>query len=422
MDTDLSHVFIGTLASGEELWLWPEARHRHVLLIGATGTGKTTLLRHLMLSDIYAGSGFALIDPHGDIATEIADSIPKDLTGRAVYFDPADLSHPIGFNPVERVPVDQRPLRAAHIIATFEHRWRESWGPRMSYILQNAVRLLLDAPGVTLLGLPRLLTDEKYRATLLKSCADPVIRRYWEVEYESYDKRFETEAISPILNKIGAVLATPALRNIIGQPKSTIDIPAIMDSRRILIVNLSKGRLGEEPTHLLGAFLTTAIAQAAEARASIAEENRVPFTLYADEFQNFATESFASILSEARKYKLSLVIAHQFLGQLPEPLRQAVLGNVGTVLSFRIGAEDAPFIGKELGLHNALTLTDTGNFRAWVKTLYNGVPTNAHHVQMREPESLRLGRLAAVKSRTAARFGRTRAEVEERIERFMRRA
>jgi type IV secretory system conjugative DNA transfer VirD4/TraG family protein len=284
------------------------------------------------------------------------------------------------------------------------------------------VRLLLDAPGVTLLGLPRLLTDEAYRATLLKSCADPVIRRYWEVEYESYDKRFETEAISPILNKIGAVLATPALRNIIGQPKSTIDIQALMDSSRMLIVNLSKGRLGEEPTHLLGAFLTTAIAQAAESRASIAEENRVPFTLYADEFQNFATESFASILSEARKYRLQLVVAHQFLGQLPEPLRQAVLGNVGTVLSFRIGAEDAPFIAKELGLHNALTLTDTGNFRAWVKTLYNGVPTDPHHVKMREPETLRLGRLAAVKSRTATRFGRERAQVEGRIERFLQRA
>ena len=154
MDTDVSHVQIGTLASGEELWLSPEARARHVLLIGATGTGKTTLLRHLMLSDIYAGAGFALIDPHGDIAIEIADSIPPELTGRAVYFNPADLSHPIGFNPVERVPIDQRPLRAAHIIATFEHRWRDSWGPRMSYILQNAVRLLLDAPGVTLLGPP----------------------------------------------------------------------------------------------------------------------------------------------------------------------------------------------------------------------------------------------------------------------------
>jgi hypothetical protein len=420
MNTDDYEVMLGTLASGEQLWLWPEARQRHLYLIGATGTGKTTLLRHLILSDLSAGAGFALIDPHGDIATEIADSIPEDQTGRAVYFDPADPSHPIGFNPVESVPIDQRALRAAHIVATFEHIWRASWGPRMSYILENAIRLLLDAPGATLLGLPRLLTDPPYRAQLLKTCADPVIRRYWEVEYESYDKRFQMEAISPILNKIGALISSPAIRNIIGQPKSTINVAGIMDGGRMLIVNLSKGRIGEGPTHLLGAFLTTAIAQAAEGRAAIREEDRRQFTLYADEFQNFATESFATILSEARKYRLSLVLAHQFLGQLPPTLRQAVLGNVGTLLSFRIGAEDAPFIADELGLPNPATLTDTGNHRAWIRTLYNGLPTNAFPLYMPEPQSIRLGRLAAVKSRTAARHARPRAVVEARIERFMR--
>ena len=419
MDTDESAVRLGTLATGGELWLLPEARRRHLYLIGATGTGKTTLLRHLILSDVYDGAGFALIDPHGDIATEIADSIPADQTGRAVYFDPADLSHPIGFNPVESVPPDQRALRAAHIVATFEHIWRASWGPRMSYILENAIRLLIDAPGATLLGLPRLLTDPDYRAALLKTCADPVIRRYWEVEYESYDRRFQTEAISPILNKIGALISAPAIRNIIGQPKSTIDIAHIMDSGRILIVNLSKGRIGEGPTHLLGAFLTTAIAQAAEARAAIAEEDRRPFTLYADEFQNFATESFASILSEARKYRLSLVIAHQFLGQLPISLRQAVLGNVGTLLAFRIGAEDAPFIAAELGLATPETLSGSGNHRAWVKTLYNGAPTDPYYLELPPPQSARLDRLAAVKSRTAARHARERAGVEARIEQFM---
>ncbi len=418
MDTETSHVLIGEFASGEEFWLWPEARKRHVLLIGATGTGKTSVLRHFLLTDIYDGAGFALIDPHGDIASQIADSIPPSETGRAIYFDPADLSHPIGFNPVERVPLDQRPLRAAHIVATFEHLWRASFGPRMSYILQNAIRLLIDAPGATLLGLPRLLTDPSYRGTLLKTCADPVIRRYWEVEYESYDKRFETEAISPILNKIGALLSNPAIRNIVGQPKSTIDIPAIMDGRRMLIVNLAKGRLGEEPTHLLGAFLTTAIAQAAEARASIPEEDRVPFTLYADEFQNFATESFASILSESRKYRLQLCVAHQFLGQLPDSLRQGVLGNVATVFAFRIGPEDAPLIGDVLRLSEPLALTDTGNFRAWVKTLYNDTPTDPHLIRIRPPELSRLGRLAAVKARTAARYARERGYVEGRIAQF----
>ena len=420
MDTNENHVVLGALPTGEQLCLWQADRRRHLYLIGATGTGKTTLLRHLMLTDLYAGAGFALIDPHGDIATEIADSIPRKQTSRVIYFDPADLAHPVGFNPVEHVPLDQRPLRAAHIVATFEHIWRESWGPRMSYILENAVRLLLDAPGVTLLGLPRLLTDPAYRCRLLTTCADPVIRRFWEVEYESYDSRFRTEAISPILNKIGALLGFPVIRNIIGQPKSTIDIPTIMDSGQILIVNLAKGRIGEHPAHLLGAFLTTAIAQAAEGRAAIAEDQRRDFHLYADEFQNFATDSFASMLSEARKYRLSLVLSHQILSQLPPSLRSAVLGNVGTILAFRVGPEDAPMLADQLGLHNPAALAETRNFCAWAKLLYNGSPTEPRFIETPEPAPVPNGRLAAVKARTAARHARKRGHVEERIERFLK--
>ena len=421
MDTDQQHVTLGTLATGEELRLWQQDRRRHLYLIGATGTGKTTLLRHLMLTDLYSGAGFALIDPHGDIASDIADSIPMNRTRATVYFDPADLSHPVGFNPVEQVHPDQRALRAAHIVATFEHIWRASWGPRMSYILENAVRLLIDAPGATLLGLPRLLTDPAYRAGLLKSCADPVIRRFWEVEYESYDTRFRTEAISPILNKIGALLGSPVIRNIVGQSRSTIDIAGIMDTGGILIANLSKGRIGEGPAHLLGALLTTAIAQAAEARASIPEDERRDFTLIADEFQAYATESFASILSEARKYRLGLVLAHQILGHLPQSLRQAVLGNVGTILSFRIGAEDAPLIAAELGLRNPAALTETRNFCAWARTLHRGAPTSPRFLSMPEPAPVPNGRLAAVKAHTAARHARERAFVEDRIARFLRR-
>ena len=419
MDTNDIFIVLGTLATGERLCLWQSDRRRHLYLVGATGTGKTTLLRHLMLSDLGAGAGFALIDPHGDIATEIADSIPNEQTGRVVYFDLADLSHPIGFNPVESVPADQQHLRAVHIVATFKHLWSESWGPRLSYILENAIRLLIDAPGATLLGLPRLLVDSRYREQLLRHCDDPIVRQFWRLEFDNYPDRFRAEAISPIQNKIGALLGSPAIRNILGQPKSTIDIPAIMDGGRILIVNLSKGRIGEEPAHLLGAFLTTAIAQAAEGRAVMPEEDRRDFTLYADEFQNFATESFASILSEARKYRLSLVLAHQFLGQLPPSLRQAVMGNVGTILAFRVGAEDAPYIADELGLNNARTLTETRNFRAWGKTLYNGLPTDPRWLEMPEPEFTRRNSLAAVKARTAARHARERAGVEERIGRFL---
>ena len=259
-----------------------------------------------------------------------------------IYLDPSDLAHPVGFNPLNHVALDQRPLVAAHIVAAFQHIWGTSWGPRLEYILTNALRLLLDAPGSTLLGLPRLLADEGYRTRLLAHARDPVVRAFWQTEFAAYSDKYATEAIAPIQNKVGTLLSPPAIRNMLGQVKSTIDIHAIMDRGQVLIVNLAKGKLGEAPTHLLGAFLATAFAQAAEARADTAESERRDFTLYADEFQHFATDSFATILSEARKYHLALVLAHQFVGQLPPLLRQAVIGNAGSIVVFRIGAEDAP--------------------------------------------------------------------------------
>ena len=344
------------------------------ICIGKSGTGKSTLLFNLMMADLAHGRGFALLDPHGDLARDVADAVPTQRTNDVVYFDPADLSHPVAFNPLERVAPDHRPLVAAHIAAAFKHLWGDSWGPRLEYILGNSIRLLLDAPGTTLLGLPRLLVDDKYRSRLLATCRDPVIRAFWLREFAEYQDRFVTEAISPIQNKIGALLSPPALRNIIGQKRSTIDIPGIMNGGRVLIVNLSKGRLGEGPAHLLGAFLATAFAQAAESRADIREADRRDFTLYADEFQNFATDSFASILSEARKWRLNLALAHQFLGQLPPLLRQAVIGNAGTVIAFRLGAEDAPLIADELGHHNHEVLSDTPNFAAWIKLMYQRQP------------------------------------------------
>ncbi|MBZ0149278.1 MAG: type IV secretion system DNA-binding domain-containing protein [Pseudorhodoplanes sp.] len=316
LDHHDGHCVLGTLASGESVPLTHDDRRRHLYLIGKSGTGKSTLLFNLMLADLALGRGFALLDPHGDLARDVADATPSHRTNDVLYFDPADLSHPVAFNPLERVPLDQRPLVSAHIVAAFKHLWGDSWGPRLEYILGNSLRLLLDAPGTTLLGLPRLLVDDTYRKRLLATCADPVISAFWTREFAEYQERFVTEAISPIQNKIGALLSPPVLRNIIGQKRSTIDIPAIMNSGRILVVNLSKGKLGEGPAHLLGAFLATAFSQAAESRADMREAERRDFTLYADEFQNFATDSFTSILSEARKWRLSLALAHQFLGQL----------------------------------------------------------------------------------------------------------
>lgn len=393
---------------------------RHLYVIGKTGTGKSTLLYNLMLADLTGGHGFALLDPHGDLATAIAGATPAwRIEHGVIYLDPSDLAHPIGFNPLDNVPVDQRPLVAAHVVAAFQHIWGDSWGPRLEYILTNGLRLLLDAPGSTLIGLPRLLSDADYRNRLLAHSRDPFVRSFWQQEFAQYTERLAIEAVAPIQNKVGTLLSPPVLRNILGQTKSTIDIRSIMDRRQVLIVNLSKGKLGEAPTHLLGAFLATAFAQAAEGRADVPEHRRTDFTLYADEFQHFATDSFATILSEARKYRLALVLAHQFLGQLPPLLRQAVIGNAGSMAAFRIGAEDAPLIANELGIATSATLTDTANFSAWVKLVRDGVPTEARLIDTVPADVEGGGRLNAVRNRTRARYARSRAGVEGKVTRFL---
>ena len=393
---------------------------RHLYVIGKTGTGKSTLLYNLMRADLDDGRGFALLDPHGDLAVAIADATPAwRISHGVIYLDPADLAHPVGFNPLNNIAADQRPLVAAHIVAAFQHIWGSSWGPRLEYILTNSLRLLLDAPGTTLLGLPRLLADARYRTSLLAHARDPVVRAFWQEEFAQYNERYAMEAIAPIQNKVGTLLSPPAIRNMLGQVKSTIDIRRIMDDRQVLIVNLAKGKLGEAPAHLLGAFLATAFAQAAEARADQAESERTDFTLYADEFQNFATDSFATILSEARKYRLALVLAHQFLGQLTPLLRQAVIGNAGSMLAFRIGAEDAPLIARELGIESPSALTDTANFAAWAKLMRNANPGNPLRIDTCSPETASTGRLSAVKQRTWARYTRPRRCVEDKIARFL---
>ena len=299
---------LGLTSRGERALLSADDRRRHLYVIGKTGTGKSTLLFNLMLADLAQGRGFALLDPHGDLAEAVINAVPPSRTNDVLYVNPADLDFPVALNPLDRVAPDARPLAAAHLVAAFKHLWADSWGPRLEYILLNALRLLLNAPGSTLLGLPRLLVDDNYRNRLLSTCADPLVQVFWQTEFAAYHDRFLTEAIAPLQNKIGAILSPPLLRNIIGQSRSTIDIPRIMNEGRVLVANLSKGKLGEGPAHLLGAFLATAFAQAAESRAGIPEADRRDFCLYADEFQNFATDSFASVLSEARKWRLSLVL------------------------------------------------------------------------------------------------------------------
>lgn len=414
---------LGTTIAGLDLaatvTLGDDDRRRHLYLIGKTGTGKSTLLFSLIRSDLAAGRGLALLDPHGDLAKLVIDTMPRERIQDCLYLDPADLDHPVGFNPLHHVSPDRRPLVAAHIVSAFRHIWRDSWGHRLEYLLQNGLRLLLDGEGSTLLGLPSLLINERYRARLLATCRDPQVRQFWLHELSAWGDNFTAEAMSPLQNKVGALLTSPMLRNILGQHRPTLDIASIMNDGRVLVVNLAKGNLGEGPSYLLGALLTTTIAQAAEARAAIPEHQRRDFHLYADEFQNFATDSFASILSESRKYRLSLTLAHQFLGQLPELLRQAVLGNAGSIIAFRIGAEDAMTLAPEIGVHSPSALSDLPNYTAWARLMRDGAPTDAIRLTFVAPDIVDDDRGALVISRTRARYTRPRASVEAAVERFI---
>jgi Helicase HerA, central domain len=420
MTASPQELCLGARITGDVVMLDPEERRRHLYIVGQTGTGKSTLLLNLIAQDIAAGEGLALLDPHGDLAEAVLMHIPRDRTNRFVYLNPADAERPIGFNPLSDVPEDLKPIVADGVVSAFRHVWPESWGPRLDYILTNAVRALLDVPGGTLLMLPRLLIDEGFRMRLIEwHVRDPMVRSFWLNEYAGYGDHFRAEAISPIQNKIGKALIEPRLRNMLAQPSSTITLRRLMDEGAIIVCNLAKGRLGEGVSHLLGALLTTTIAQAALSRADVPAADRRVFHLYADEFQSFATESFALILSEARKYGLTLTIAHQYLDQVPERLRAAVFGNVGSMIACRSGAQDAPILAEQIGLGGADALLDLPNFTAWARLLLAGVPSSPIRINLdaapvaRNPDAHR--RI----DESRRRFGRPRAEVEALIRSFL---
>ena len=420
MDTSTHTLALGARASGEFVTLGDDERRRHLYLIGQTGTGKSTLLLNLLAQDFEAGAGVALLDPHGDLARAALHYIPKRRTNDLVYIDPADIEHPIGFNPLSRVPPDLAPIVADGIVSAFRHVWPDSWGPRLDYILTNAVRALLDVPGATLLLLPRLLIDEPYRVQLVRNHVhDPVVRAYWQNEYAGYSESFRREAIAPIQNKIGKALMTPSLRNMLAQPRSTITPRRLMDEGAIVICNLSKGALGESTAHLLGALLVTSFSQAALSRADTPANERRTFHLYADEFQSFATESFSLILSEARKYALTLILAHQYLEQLPLSLRSAIFGNAGSLIACRAGASDAPILAEQIGLGGAQALLDLRNYSAWARLLHNGSPTSPIPFDLcAAPRQVRPTTQRLMET-SKMRFGRQRDGVEMRVRNFL---
>jgi len=321
-------------------------RDRHIYILGQTGTGKSGALELLTISDIYYNKGFAVIDPHGDYAQHVLKFIPANRIDDVVYFNPADTDYPIGFNPLEISDPSLKGHISSQVVGVLKKLFAESWGPRLEYILRYTLLALLDFPNSTMLDITRMLTDRHFRADVIKYVDDPVVKNFWTKEFASWNDKFASEAVAPVLNKVGAFVANPMIRNIVGQPKSTFDIRQIMDEGKILIVNLSRGLMGEDNAGILGSLMVTKIQLAAMGRADMPEAKRTPFYLYVDEFQNFATESFATILSEARKYGLNLTVANQYISQMGEEVRGAVFGNVGTVMSFRVSPDDAPFLQK----------------------------------------------------------------------------
>jgi energy-coupling factor transporter ATP-binding protein EcfA2 len=366
----------------------PRDRLRHIYIIGKTGQGKTTLLENMINFDIQNKNGLAFLDPHGDSVQRILDYIPKERIDDVIYFNPTDVNHPIAFNPLEKVSWEHRHLTAISLLSIFKKIWVDAWSARMEYILTNTLLALLEWPNSTLLDVNRLLADEKFREKVVNNLKDEVVKAFWKQEFAKYHLQFRTEAIAPIQNKIGQFITNPLIRNIIGQTESAFDLRKIMDEGKIFLANLSVGAIGEETSRLLGGLLITKFQLSAMSRVDVPEEKRRDFYLYIDEFQNFATESFINILSEARKYHLSLILAHQYLDQVPEEIIKAVFGNVGTFIVFRLGANDAEIFSKEFGyLVKIDDFVNLPSYYVYVKLLVDGKPTNPFLAQTLPPPS-----------------------------------
>ncbi len=415
--------FAKTNARGQEVpfGIRREDRVRHMYIIGKTGMGKSTLLENMAIQDIRNGEGIAFIDPHGSTADRILEYVPEHRKKDVVYFAPFDMEYPLAFNVMEDVGYDKRHLVVSGLLAAFRKIWVDAWSARMEYILSNTLLALLEYPGSTLLDVNRLLINKNFRKKVVENVKDPIVRSFWVDEFATYTDRYTQEATPAIQNKIGQFTSNPLIRNIVGQPVSSFDIRRLMDEKKILIMNLSKGRVGEVNATLLGSMLVTKIYLAAMSRADVSAEvmNRLPsFYFYVDEFQNFANESFSDILSEARKYKLNLIIAHQYIEQMEEEVRDAVFGNVGTTVAFRVGPFDAEVL--ETIFNPQFTATDLVNLgfaQIYLTLMINRVgspPFSATTLppfdpppEMHVEEVLRMSRTT---------FGRPRAEVEKLIQ------
>lgn len=348
----------------------------HLYLIGKTGAGKSTLLESMARQDLAAGHGFALLDPHGDMVRRIAAAVPANDRDRVTYLDVPDPQQPFGYNPLRYVRDEYVPLAASGLLETFRKIWPDAWGVRMEHVLRNSLYTLLERPSSTLADVPRLLSDKGYRRSVVAGIKNPVVKAFWRDEYEKYSPRYRADSIAPIQNKVGAFLADPKLYRILTAPERDLHLRLMMDEGQVLLVNLARGHLGEDTSSLLGALLVTTIGLAAFSRAQVPEAERRPFFVYIDEFQSFATDFLATMLSELRKYRVGLILAHQHLAQIDPVTRGGILGNVGSLISFRIGPEDASVLAREL--HPKIRSDDLialPNHDFYMKLMIDGTPS-----------------------------------------------
>jgi len=401
-------------------------RRRHVYMIGKTGMGKSTILENMVYSDIHTGKGLAVIDPHGDLIDDILRFIPKERSNDVILFDPSDKEFPLSFNVLDCADKDQRILVASGLMSVFTKLWPDAFSGRMEHILRNTLLALLEAEGQSMLGIMRIFADDAYREKIVAKVSDPMVKSFWVDEYASWSEKYRTEAIAAIQNKVGQLLSTPLIRNIVGQVKSRLDIRHAMDSGKIILVNLSKGKLGEDSSAFLGSMLVTKFQIDAMSRADIPEEERRDFYLYVDEFQNFATESFATILSEARKYRLNLTMANQYIAQLligdtSTKLRDAVFGNVGTMISFQVGSDDAEVLSlqfEEVVLPK--DILSLPKYHAYARLMVDGMTNLPFSVSTLPPPEFEqdAGRVDLIRKLSRERYAEKREVVEDKVNRW----
>jgi hypothetical protein len=394
-------------------------RRRHVYVIGKTGMGKTTMLENMLASDLKNGHGCCLIDPHGDSAEKILDFIPANRVNDVVYFNPADMDYPIGFNILEITDPRQKHLVAAGLMGVFKKLWPDVWSSRMEYILLNSILVLLDYPGSTLLGINRLFVDKAYRKRVVAKCEDPLVKQFWTDEFESWTEKFRTEAVSALQNKVGQFLSASIIRNVVSQVRSTVDFGDVMNNRKIFIANLSKGRIGEDNMRLLGGMIITKFQLVAMERVNIPEDERQDFYMFVDEFQNFQSDSFAAIFSEARKYRLSLYVAHQYIEQLDENVRAAVFGNVGTLICFRIGGADSEFVESEFTpTFEAADFVNLTKYEIYLKLMIDGVASRPFSAKTLPPVFEKQGNAEKIIKVSRERYAEKREDIEAKVLRW----